>query len=35
VESILKNKVDGKELPERPAGASFTHGNIRGNNYYK
>ena len=34
VESILKNNLDGKELPcERPV-ASITHENIRGNIYY-
>jgi transposase len=35
VESILKNNLDGKELPERPSGKCVTHENIRGNNYYK
>jgi transposase len=34
VESILKNNLDGKEMPcERPA-SSITHENIRGNIYY-
>jgi hypothetical protein len=35
VESILKNNLDGKELPERIAGRSITHENIRGNGYYR
>jgi transposase len=34
VESILKNNLDGKELPVRLAGPSITHENIRGNTYY-
>jgi transposase len=35
VQSILKNNLDGKELPERAAGPSVTHENIRGNTYYR
>jgi transposase len=35
VESILKNNLDGKELPERVIGPSVTHENIRGNTYYR
>jgi transposase len=34
VESILKNNLDGKELPVRLTGPSVTHENIRGNTYY-
>jgi hypothetical protein len=34
VESILKNNLDGKELPVRLAGPPVTHENIRGNTYY-
>ena len=35
VESILKNNLDGKELPVRLTGPSVTHENIRGNTYYR
>ena len=35
VESILKNKLDGKELPEKPSGRCIVHENIRGRSYYK
>jgi transposase len=35
VESILKNNLDGKELPERSSGKCIVHENIRGNGYYK
>ncbi len=35
VESILKNNLDGKELPERSTGRCIVHENIRGNGYYK
>ena len=35
VESILKNKLDGKELPEKPSGKCIVHENIRGRSYYK
>ena len=35
VESILKNNLDGKELPERSSGRCVVHENIRGNGYYK
>jgi len=34
VESILKNNLDGKELPDRSTGSLVTHENIRGNTYY-
>lgn len=34
VESILKNNLDGKELPDRSTGSLVTHENIRGNAYY-
>jgi len=34
VESILKNNLDGKELPETASGKCVIHGNIRGNGYY-
>ncbi len=34
VESILKNNLDGKELPDRSTGSLETHENIRGNAYY-
>jgi transposase len=35
VESILKNKLEDKSLPERSAKALPSHQNIRGNQYYK
>lgn len=35
VESILKNNLDGRELPERLNRPSVAHENIRGSNYYK
>ncbi|OPX99907.1 MAG: hypothetical protein A4E58_00197 [Syntrophorhabdus sp. PtaB.Bin006] len=35
VESILKNNLDGKELPERLSRPSVAHENIRGGGYYK
>lgn len=35
VESILKNNLDGKELPERPSEKCIVHENIRGKGYYK
>jgi len=35
VESILKNNLDGKELPERLSRPSVAHENIRGGSYYK
>ena len=35
VESILKNNLDGKELPERPLEKRIVHENIRGKGYYK
>jgi transposase len=35
VESILKNNLDGKELPERLSCPSVAHENIRGGSYYK
>jgi len=35
VESILKNNLDGKELPERLNRPSVAHENIRGGSYYK
>jgi transposase len=35
VELILKNKLDGKELPEKPSGICIVHENIRGRGYYK
>ncbi len=35
VESILKNKLDGKELPESTPGKCIVHENIRGRGYYK
>ena len=35
VESILKNNLDSKTLPERPSGTCIAHENIRGNHYYK
>lgn len=35
VESILKNNLDGKDLPESITGRSITHENIRGNSYYR
>jgi len=35
VESILKNNLDGKELPEQSDGPSVAHANIRGTGYYK
>jgi len=35
VELILKNKLDGKELPEKPSGICIVHENIRGRSYYK
>lgn len=34
VESILKNNLDGKELPEGSEHPSVTHENIRGSGYY-
>ena len=34
VESILKNNLDGRELPEESTGLSIIHENIRGNSYY-
>jgi hypothetical protein len=34
VESILKNNLDGKELPEQPNRPSVAHENIRGGGYY-
>jgi transposase len=34
VESILKNNLDGKELPERPSEKCIVHENIRGKGYY-
>lgn len=34
VESILKNNLDGKELPEGREHPSITHENIRGSSYY-
>jgi transposase len=34
VESILKNNLDGKELPEGSMRPSVTHENIRGSSYY-
>lgn len=34
VESILKNNLDGRELPERSTGPSIIHENIRGKSYY-
>ncbi len=35
VESILKNSLDGKEIPGKQTGVIVTHENIRGNTYYK
>lgn len=35
VESILKNKLDGKDLPESTPGKCIVHENIRGRSYYK
>jgi transposase len=35
VESILKNKLDGKDLPESTSGKCIVHENIRGRSYYK
>ena len=35
VESIPKNNLDSKTLPERPSGTCIAHENIRGNHYYK
>jgi transposase len=35
VESILKNNLDGRELPSELHSAPVTHENIRGNAYYK
>jgi len=35
VESILKNNLDGKELPERLPERCIVHENIRGNEYYR
>lgn len=35
VESILKNNLDGKELPCEIHSVPVTHENIRGNTYYK
>jgi hypothetical protein len=35
VESILKNKLDGKELPESTSEKCIVHENIRGRSYYK
>jgi transposase len=35
VESILKNNLDGRELPERSSRPSVAHENIRGSGYYK
>ncbi len=35
VESILKNNLDGKDLPERLDRPSVAHENIRGGSYYK
>ena len=35
VESILKNKLDGKDLPRKGQPASVIHENIRGTTYYK
>lgn len=34
VESILKNNLDGKELPEEPSEKLIIHENIRGKGYY-
>ncbi|MFH1123066.1 MAG: IS21 family transposase [Pseudomonadota bacterium] len=34
VKLILKNNLDGKELPPERPGPSVTHENIRGNTYY-
>lgn len=34
VESILKNNLDGRELPEESTGPSIIHENIRGKGYY-
>ena len=34
VQSILKNNLDGKELPAERSSSSVTHENIRGNTYY-
>jgi transposase len=34
VESILKNNLDGRELPEQSPGLPIVHENIRGNSYY-
>ena len=35
VESILKNNLDGRELPSEIHSVPVTHENIRGNSYYK
>jgi transposase len=36
VESILKNNLDGRELPcERPSGTTVIHENVRGKTYYQ
>jgi len=35
VESILKSKLDGKELPQRSSAPAVTHENIRGATYYR
>jgi transposase len=35
VESILKNNLDGRELPSEIRSVPVTHENIRGNAYYK
>jgi transposase len=35
VESILKNNLDGRELPSEIHSVPVTHENIRGNVYYK
>jgi len=34
VKLILKNNLDGKELPTERSGPCVTHENIRGNTYY-
>jgi hypothetical protein len=35
LESILKNNLDGRELPSKIRSVPVTHENIRGNAYYK